>query len=30
MIMAGAVGDPIDGGVLIFQDCTKEVKLLRF
>lgn len=27
MVMAGAVGDPIDGGVLIFQNCTKEVKI---
>ncbi len=25
MVMAGALVDPLDGGILIFKDCTKEV-----
>ncbi len=26
MIMAGALIDPLDGGILVFKDCTKEVR----
>ena len=26
MVLAGALIDPLDGGILVFKDCTKEVR----
>ena len=26
MVMAGALVDPLDGGILVFKDCTTEAR----